>query len=236
MLSHRGEGRRSLGPSALHGALASPMGLLALLVVFFSLGLPVASAGAAAPTVLAEAAGEVGYTTVHAHGALDPGAQEAFYRFEYITDSLYRQNVRESRDSFAGAVVDGAGWLPAGTGLVPLAPLLGESGGIESGVEYHLRLVAENAEGSAIAPAPNFITPKPLEPIPCFGDNCQVLPPEPRDPGLSTTAPGIGNPKVHYTRYGSKAKHKKPKHKRHHRARHHQKKKGGKSGPAGPKK
>jgi hypothetical protein len=35
-------------------------------------------------------------------------------------------------------------------------------------------------------------------PIPCNGDACQSLPPEPVDPGLGTLASGPGNPKVHY--------------------------------------
>jgi hypothetical protein len=43
--------------------------------------------------------------------------------------------------------------------------------------------------------------PEPLVPIPCFGDNCQNLPSEPVDPGLSTLQSGPGNPKAHYRKY-----------------------------------
>ena len=39
------------------------------------------------------------------------------------------------------------------------------------------------------------VTPKP---IPCTGDACQVLPPEPVDPTLTTLLPGLGNPPVRY--------------------------------------
>jgi hypothetical protein len=48
--------------------------------------------------------------------------------------------------------------------------------------------------------------PEPLVPIPCFGDSCQSLPPEPVDPGLTTQIAGPGNPKVHYIRHGRAAK------------------------------
>ena len=37
--------------------------------------------------------------------------------------------------------------------------------------------------------------------IPCEGDACQVLPPEPVNPTLTTLLQGLGNPKVRYRRY-----------------------------------
>jgi hypothetical protein len=43
--------------------------------------------------------------------------------------------------------------------------------------------------------------PEPLEPIPCTGDSCQSLPPEPVDPALSTLFAGPGNPPVRYRKY-----------------------------------
>jgi hypothetical protein len=186
------------------------------------------TASAVPPTVLAEAPTEIGYTTARAHGLLDPGAEEAFYRFEYIADPLFDRNLAKGEDPFTGAISDGSGWLPAGAGAVSVAPLLGESGGLAPGVEYDLRLLAEDQDGSAVALAPSFTTPEPLDPIPCLGDNCQVLPPEPRDPPLSTTAPGLGNPMVHYTRYGSKkSSSKRGAGKPHHAAPRHKPKGGG---------
>ncbi|HTT93887.1 MAG TPA: hypothetical protein VMF55_04395 [Solirubrobacterales bacterium] len=194
--------------------------------LLLALGLLLAPAGAEAapPTALAEAAGEVGYTSARAHGLIDPGGEEAFYRFEYIAGPAYDRNVSAGIDPFTGATADGFGRLAPAAGAVAVEAMLGEAGGIEAGVEYHLRLLAEGAEGTAIATAPSFTTPRPLEPIPCLGDNCQVLPPEPRDPALSTTVAGVGNPKVHYVRYGSG--HKKAK--KH--ARRHKRKKAKKGG------
>lgn len=182
------------------------------------MGLAAATTAAAPPAVLAEAATEVTAATLRAHGKVNPGSEEAFYRFEFIADTQFDRNQREGDDPFAGASADGFGRLAPGAGQTQVEPLLGEGGGLEGGVEYHLRLVAENEDGSQIAVAPNFTTPTAYEPIPCFGDNCQVLPPEPRDPPLGTTVAGLGNPKVHYTRYGHKAKkHHKHKHAKRHK-------------------
>jgi hypothetical protein len=174
------------------------------------------TASAVPPAVTAEAATEVTAATARAHGRVNPGTEEAFYRFEFITDTQYDRNQREGDDPFAGAVADGFGRLGAGAGEIQVSPLLGEAGGLEASTEYHLRLVAESEDGEAIAIAPNFTTPTAYEPIPCFGDTCQVLPPEPRDPALGTTVAGLGNPKVHYSRYGRKAK-KHHKHRKHHK-------------------
>jgi hypothetical protein len=47
--------------------------------------------------------------------------------------------------------------------------------------------------------------PEASGPIPCEGDSCQALPPEPTEPTLTTLLAGPGNPPVHYNRYGTKA-------------------------------
>jgi hypothetical protein len=44
--------------------------------------------------------------------------------------------------------------------------------------------------------------PVPNRPIPCNGDACQILPPEPIDPTLTTLLSGPGNPPVRYVKYG----------------------------------
>jgi len=54
--------------------------------------------------------------------------------------------------------------------------------------------------------------------IPCEGDACQELPPEPADPTLDTLLSGRGNPPVVYhdlNRHKSKKQHHKKRHKRH---------------------
>jgi DNA-binding beta-propeller fold protein YncE len=74
----------------------------------------------------------------------------------------------------------------AATGVVPLAPQFPPS---PLGGDLLFPTVAI---GSA-APPPGG--------IPCEGDACQVLPPEPVDPTLTTLLRGLGNPRVRYRRY-----------------------------------
>lgn len=68
--------------------------------------------------------------------------------------------------------------------------------------------------------------PEASEPIACEGDACQVLPPEPADPTLTTLLAGPGNPAVKYTRYKhhfKKPRHKKRKGHKHRPAKRHRK-------------
>jgi hypothetical protein len=174
-----------------------------------------ATAAGSPPAVVAESATEVTASTARAHGRVEVGGEETFYHFDYISDLEFDRNQAQGKDPFTGGGSDGFGWLPAASGEVSVAPLLGESVSLEGATEYHLRLVAENQDGSQIAVAPSFTTPQLVEPIPCFGDSCQALPSEPRDPPLGTTVAGLGNPKPHYARYGRKKK--RHKHKRGHR-------------------
>ena len=55
--------------------------------------------------------------------------------------------------------------------------------------------------------------------IPCDGDSCQVLPPDPTDPTLTTLLQGLGNPSPHYTHYRRGAAKRRSKHR--HRKHHH---------------
>jgi hypothetical protein len=55
--------------------------------------------------------------------------------------------------------------------------------------------------------------PVPVPPIPCEGDACQVLPPQPLDPTLTTLLTGKGNPPVSYHKLGH---HKKKRHRKVH--------------------
>jgi len=47
--------------------------------------------------------------------------------------------------------------------------------------------------------------------IVCEGDSCQILPPQPQDPTLTTRVTGNGNPRVRYRRYGRR-RHKRHRH------------------------
>jgi hypothetical protein len=56
--------------------------------------------------------------------------------------------------------------------------------------------------------------PQPPSPIPCEGDACQSLPPEPEDPRPGTTVPGQANPPLRF-----KKRHHRKRHRKHHRHR-----------------
>jgi hypothetical protein len=62
--------------------------------------------------------------------------------------------------------------------------------------------------------------PAPPSPIPCEGDACQSLPPEPEDPNPGTIVPGQGNPPLHFHKVGP---HKPHRHRRkgHHKTHRH---------------
>lgn len=179
-----------------------------------------ANATAAPPTASIGAASGLTFTTAQTSGKVNPQGKEATYRFEYIADAQFDKNVKGGLSGFADAAQVGFGFLGASAGetATPLVTIEG----LISGVRYHLRLVAENEDGLGVATAPDFVTvagqPEEEDPIPCFGDSCQVLPPEPIDPALGTLVPGLGNPKVHYFRYGRHRPHKHKKH-RHRRTR-----------------
>jgi hypothetical protein len=188
------------------------LGALALAL----LALVPATASAAPPTVSIAAASELTFTTAQTAGKVNPQGRETTYRFEYISGSRYDKNVADGLPGFADATQIGFGFLEALAGQTVLSSVTLE--GLTSGVSYHLRLLAESEDGVGIATAPDFVTvgdqPAPEDPIPCFGDSCQVLPPEPVDPALGTLAPGLGNPKVHYFRYGKHHSHKHRPHKK----------------------
>jgi hypothetical protein len=64
--------------------------------------------------------------------------------------------------------------------------------------------------------------PEPPTPIPCFGDACQPLPPEPEDPTPGTAFYGSEkNPGLTIERAGHKRKHhKRHRHRKHHHGKH----------------
>lgn len=187
-------------------------GVLALALA--ALALAPVTASAAPPTVSITAASGLTFTTATTAGKVNPQGKESTYRFEYIGDALYDDNVNSGLPGFADAAQAGFGYLGASAGQTATPQVTLE--GLASGARYHLRLVAENEDGVGVATAPDFVTvagqPEQEEPIPCLGDSCQVLPPEPVDPALGTLVPGLGNPKVHYFRYGKHRSHKKQKH------------------------
>jgi len=94
--------------------------------------LGVALAGAAAPVLTIENAKNVEYTTADVKGTVNPEGQLTSWHFEYATQA-----------DFSDA-------KPGPSGETETAePVSGSLSGLAPNTAYHLRLVAENADGPA---------------------------------------------------------------------------------------
>lgn len=134
--------------------------IVAASAMLLTLAIAASLAGATAPLVTIEPAAEVGFTTAKAEGEVDPGEKETSYRFEYLTDSQFDENEANSLPGFEGANQVGHGSFSLEeaegiTGLTPVGPVTLE--GLTHGTEYHLRLIAENEDGTESA-ATTFTT------------------------------------------------------------------------------
>ena len=158
----RASSRRSKGSGAPRARLLAPLALAVALVLVLGASL----ASAAAPTVTIDPVTDVGYTTAHVTGTVDPEGEATTYRFEYVTEAQFQENLANGLPGFEGAVTGIEGTTEIS------GPVSGDLTGLEPGTTYEVRLAAENSEGEAeAAVAPTFITkavPKPtvsIEPV-----------------------------------------------------------------------
>jgi hypothetical protein len=136
-------------PSGRPSRIAVVFGAALALVLVF--GVMVASA--AAPVVSVNNASSVEYTTAHVSGEVDPQSQPTTYRFQYISEAQQQEDVTNGLPEWEFAAtakeetIEGAS-QPVEVDMTGLAP----------GTTYHLRLVAENGEGSTEAVAASTFT------------------------------------------------------------------------------
>jgi hypothetical protein len=118
-----------------------------LVMVGAFLGIAAPAALAATPTATIESA-QARYTTAHVEGEFNPEGSEVFsYRYEYLSDAQYEENIANDADPFSnaapgnsgGCCVTGSNGVPFETGLTGVAPA----------TLYHVRLYVESSEGSA---------------------------------------------------------------------------------------
>ncbi len=131
----------------LRVAAATAVALLVLL-------LGVATADAAAPTATVQNANTVGYTTAKVEGTVDPGGVSTNYSFQYATQADFSDAVTGVSGTVEGAA----------------QPVSGELTGLNANTTYHLRLLAENADGTdeAVAGATfttNAVTPPTVDKV-----------------------------------------------------------------------
>jgi hypothetical protein len=135
---------------------ATVFAALALLAIL------VAPTSAAAPTVSIDPAYSLGIVSAKAKGKVTPGGQDTSWRFDYISDAQFDQNEANGLPGFEGAGSAGSGSIAAAD---PETPVEATLEGLTPSTEYHLRLVAENADGTEFALAPNFTTAGATAPI-----------------------------------------------------------------------
>jgi hypothetical protein len=120
--------------------------LSAFAVLFAFLILGVTFASAVAPTVTVDNASAVSYTSAHVSGEVDPQGQSTTYRFQYITEAQVQENLANFLPEFEGASTG-----PEATIEGAAQPVAGDLTNLTPATTYHLRLVAENADGSVEA-------------------------------------------------------------------------------------
>ena len=136
--------------------------IVAASALLLTLAIGVSFASAAAPIATIDPASEIGVTSAKATGEVDPSSAETSYRFEFITDAQFQDNLGNGQPGFQGATEVGNNSLPGGGGATPVAATLE---GLSPATTYHLRLLAENADGSSQSIAPNFETDAATAPV-----------------------------------------------------------------------
>jgi hypothetical protein len=121
-----------------------------VLALAATLALGASSASAAAPTVTIENASEVSYISAHVKGTVDPGGEPTTYRFQYISEAQFQENLTNSLPGFEGAATGIEVGGLEGTGAQPVE---GELAGLAQNTTYHLRLQAENGSTPPGVPA-----------------------------------------------------------------------------------
>jgi hypothetical protein len=138
--------RPRLAPPALPAVCLSGALIVALLV-------SAAPAGAAsAPLVGATWSTNVLASSATLHGEVNPNGLPTTYRFEYITDAAYQENLAASREGFEGAAKAPAG-SPAsagsGTGFLTVSQHISA---LSTATLYHYRLAATSIATTYGAP------------------------------------------------------------------------------------
>jgi hypothetical protein len=129
--------------------------LIVAIALFASLVLGVSLAAAVAPVATVENASGVDATSAHVEGEVDPQGKETSWRFEYITDAKFQENLANTLPGFEGASSGPQGSLEA---AAPATAVEGELKGLQPNTTYHLRLFAENEDGPTEDVAANFAT------------------------------------------------------------------------------
>ena len=138
-----GRGGRRAKPVGTAGA-TSPARFRAAFVLAAALALivPAAAQAAGPPQIAAAWTTEVAATSAQLHAEIDPEGAATAYRFDYLTEAAYRENIDQSREPFAGALRAPASSEPSiGSGTAALS-VHQSIGGLEPDTAYRYRVLA----------------------------------------------------------------------------------------------
>jgi hypothetical protein len=111
-----------------------------------------------APLLGAVWATDVSASSATLHGEVNPNAVSTTYRFEYITDAAYQEDVKAAKEPFTGATrAPAGGSAPVGSGS-SYVTVFQHLSALRSGTRYHYRLTATNTSGSTFGTALTFAT------------------------------------------------------------------------------
>ncbi len=126
--------------------------IVAISAMLLTLAIGATLATAVAPVVTIEDASNVSYTTADVKGTVNPEGQFTVWRFQYISDAQYQDNIANSLPGFEGATT-------AHEEVSEVEETLERQlTGLSPDTTYHLRLQAENGDGQSEAVAANTFT------------------------------------------------------------------------------
>lgn len=132
--------------------------IVAISALLLTLALSATLASAVAPVVSIEDASNVSYTSADLKGTVNPEAQSTTWRFQYIADAQFQENLTNSLPGFEGAST------PFEETTETEETLERQLTGLSPSTTYHLRLVAENGDGQSEAVAANTFTTEAVGP------------------------------------------------------------------------
>ncbi len=119
------------------------------------------------PVVETEPAQPVFYDEAILRGTVDPAGLQTQYRFEYLSEAEYEANA----ESFAGAISTPTKVLPANGGPTDVEASVF---GLAEGTAYRFRLVAENADSTAVGTIRQFSSLSHRTPSSCPNDTLRL--------------------------------------------------------------
>ena len=133
---------------------------LGALCACLAASLPTAQASGP-PQIDATWATAVTATSADLHAEADPEGIATTYRFEYITEALYRENLNLGHEAFAGAArLPSGAEAPLGSGSAG-AEAAQHVGNLKAATAYRYRIVAHSAAGTTPGTAFAFATQEP---------------------------------------------------------------------------